>query len=323
MTTMLSTDIHSTAELISIALAAEREAIRRYTDLAREMHEYGNEEVGALFERMIDEEQEHERLLSEWAELAGITISTDIGPIRWQDPGVATIYDSDAVDPDQSIPYKALAFAVHNEERAFRYYSYVAANSKNPDVQSYAETLAREELGHAALLRAQRRHAWHVQRSKHETEPSIAPGTIYSMPDLLAATACIEECMADLIEVAIKEYPDLEAMAANTRAMLSTTEKALHEGDAPGVEVITTLKSIASWRTRKLAPVEDTPDALQRLSMACDRSFSFYDSVMVSAQDESVMLMAQRLSSHALDRISELRRLTARSRENADQHALS
>ncbi|MDH3947387.1 MAG: ferritin family protein [Gammaproteobacteria bacterium] len=318
---MLSTDIHSTAELISIALAAEREAIRRYSDLASEMYEYGNDEVGALFERMIDEEKEHERLLTEWAELEGLAINTNIGPIRWEDPGVATIYDAEAVDPDQSKPYKALAFAVHNEERAFRYYSYVAANSKDSDVRAYAEILAREELGHAALLRAQRRHAWHVQRSKHEAEPRIGPGTIYSIPDLLAAIVCIEECLADLIDAAANEYPDLKVLAANTRGMLSISEKALHEGDAPGVEIITTLKSIASWRTRKFSTTVDASTALRRLCMACDRSFSFYDSVVTSTQDESVMLMAQRLSTHALERISELRRLTASSCDCTDYNA--
>lgn len=319
---MLSENIHSTTELISIALAAEREAIRRYSDLARQMHEYGNDEVGALFERMIDEEKEHERQLSEWAELAGLEIRADVGPIRWEDPGVATIYDAEAVDPDQSIPYKALAFAVHNEERAFRYYSYVAANSKDPEVRAYAEVLAREELGHAALLRAQRRLAWHAQRSNHESEPRIDPGTIHSIPDLLAAIACIEECLAELIDAAANECPDLKVLAAKTREMLSVSEKALHEGDAPGVEVITTLKSIASWRTRKLATNEDTSTALQQLCMACDRSFSFYDSVVTSARDESIMLMAQRLTTHALERISELRRITDRSCGNTDQNAL-
>ena len=132
---MLGTDIQSTAELVSIALAAEREAVQRYSELASQMRQYGNDEAGALFERMADEERAHEKQLAEWATLSELAIMTDVGPVRWEDPGVATIYDAEAKDPDRCTPYKALAFAVHNEERAFRFYSYVAANSKDPDVR--------------------------------------------------------------------------------------------------------------------------------------------------------------------------------------------
>lgn len=317
-TTMLSIDIHSTAGLISIALAAEREAIRRYSELASKMREHGNDEAGALFERMIDEERAHEKQLMEWAALEGHVISTDVGPIRWEDPGVATIYDDEAKDPDQSTPYKALAFAVHNEERAFRFYSYVAAHSKDPDVRYHAEVLAHEELGHAALLRTLRRSAWHAQRSQPGTKPKIDPGVIHSIPDLLAATVCIEQFLAELMDVAGRELPDLKALAANTQEFLCACEKSLHEGDSPGTEVTTALKSIASWRERTLAATENAATALRRLCADCDRSFAFYDSVVTSAQDEAVMLMAQRLSTLALERIAELRRVTGRTCDHAD-----
>ncbi|MEN8108421.1 MAG: ferritin family protein [Pseudomonadota bacterium] len=318
---MLSTDIHTTAELISIALAAEREAIRRYSELAARMHEHGNEEAGSLFERMVDEERAHEKQLIEWATLEGLAISMDVGPIRWEDPGVATIYDAEAKDPDQSTAYKALAFAVHNEERAFRFYSYIAANSKDPDVRDHAEVLAREELGHAALLRTQRRRAWHAQRSQHRTEPGIDPGVIHSIPDLLAATVCIEQFFVDLIDAAGREFPDLKALAANTQEFLSACERALHDGDSPGTDLTTALKSIAPWRERTLAATENASTALRRLCADCDRSFAFYDSVVTSAQDESVMLMAQRLSTLALERIAELRRVTGSSCDHTDHKA--
>ena len=315
---MLSIDIHSTAGLISIALAAEREAIRRYSELASKMREHGNDEAGALFERMIDEERAHEKQLMEWAALEGHAISTDVGPIRWEDPGVATIYDDEAKDPDQSTPYKALAFAVHNEERAFRYYSYVAAHSKDPDVRDYAEVLAREELGHAALLRAQRRRAWHAQRSHHGSEPGIDPGVIQGTPDLLAVTVCIEQILTNLIDVAVREFPDLKTLAANTEQFLSTSKKALQDGSPPGTDTTTALRTIASWRERTSVAAGDATAALRRLCADCDRSFVFYDSVVTSAQDESVMLMAQRLSLRALERIAELHRVTGRSCDHTE-----
>ena len=55
---MLSSNIKNTSDLMSIALQAEREAIRRYSQLALDMHAAANESVAALFERMVLEEQE-------------------------------------------------------------------------------------------------------------------------------------------------------------------------------------------------------------------------------------------------------------------------
>jgi rubrerythrin len=262
---------------------------------------------------MIDEERAHEKQLTEWAELEDLSINRDIGPVRWEDPGVATTYDAEATDPDQSTPYKALAFAVHNEERAFRFYSYVAANCRDPVVRSHAEVLAHEELGHAAVLRALRRRAWHAQRRQHGSEPKIDPGLINGMPDLLAATVCIEQVLAGLIGAAAREHPDLETLAVPTEELLSTCAKSQQEGDIPGAELATALKSIASWRKRTMAAATNTAQALRLLSAGCDRNFAFYDSIVASTRDESVMLMAQRFSALALERIAKLRQLTDRS----------
>lgn len=319
---MLGTDIQSSADLISVALAAEREAIRRYSELADRMRALGNDEAAALFERMIDEERAHEKQLTEWAALEDLPINRDIGPVRWEDPGVSTTYDAEATDPDQSTPYKALAFAVHNEERAFRFYSYVAANSRDPVVRSHAEVLAHEELGHAALLRAQRRRAWHAQRTQHGIEPKIDPGAINGIPDLLAATICIEQILADLIDAAGHEHTDLGTLASLTRELLSTCEKAQQEVVTPAAGLATALKSIASWRERTLAAAGNTAEALRLLSAGCDRNFAFYDSIVTSTRDESVMLMAQRFSGLALERIAELRTLTGRSSDNTDHKAI-
>lgn len=158
---------------MSIALQAEREAIRRYSQLAARMHEGSNESTAALFERMVLEEEEHVRLLKQWMAQEHIDENPDIGPISWRDPQVSTTYDDEARNPYYSTPYRALAFAVHNEEIAFRFYTHVAAESENEAVREYAEVLAREELGHAALLRAERRRAYHAERETCSAEPRL------------------------------------------------------------------------------------------------------------------------------------------------------
>ena len=60
--------------------------------------------------------------------------------------------------------YQALAYAVRNEERAFTFYTYVAAEADRPDIRALAEDLARDELRHATLLRHYRRRAFHAER---------------------------------------------------------------------------------------------------------------------------------------------------------------
>jgi hypothetical protein len=60
-------------------------------------------------------------------------------------------------------PYRALAMAVRNEERAFAFWSYVAAFTADPEIRKAAEAMAREELAHVATLRKERRSAYHLE----------------------------------------------------------------------------------------------------------------------------------------------------------------
>ena len=307
----MNSDIRSTAGLLSIAAVAERETIRCYAEIAALMNAYGNSATGAVFERLVAEEQVQEQRLHKWARLAGLAIDLAIEPLAWDDPGVATVYDTEAKDPQLATPYKALAFAVHNAERGFRFYSYIAAHSKNPDVCDYAEILAREELAHAALLRVRRRRAWHAQRSRADAEPHIDAATIHATSDLLAATISTERPIAALLEIVGKEYPALQALVHSTREFISSKEKALQENELPGSELAAALLAITHWRESAALHPETSADALQRLLGLCDRSFTLYDSVVAATDDESVMLQAQHHSELALQRVADLRRLTA------------
>ena len=309
---VLSTNVKTTSDLMSIALQAEREAIRRYSELSLKMHGAENESAAALFERMVIEEQEHERLLLEWMAQEGIEENPDIPPVKWRDPNISTTYDDEARDPYQSSPYRALAFAVHNEEIAFRFYTHVAAESENETVRKYAEVLAREELGHAALLRAERRRAYHAEREANMAEPRLDPKAIHNEADLLAVAIHIDHFLADEMDSFAAETPEIDSLARETRLQININENALYD-DAlkekiiPGDDISRSLKEIDSYNVY-LEKNINTPDArLQRLCACCDRSFSFYDAVMETAIDEKVMLSAQKLTSLALDRIGVLK----------------
>ena len=311
---MLATRVKTTSDLMSIALQAEREAIRRYSQLAASMHEGNNESAAALFKRLVTEEQEHERLLLEWMAQEGIDENLEIDPISWRDPNVSTTYDEEARDPYTSSPYRALAFAVHNEEIAFRFYTQVAADSENTVVREYAEVLAREELGHAALLRAERRRAYHAERETNIIEPIYDPHTIHNEIDLLAAAIHIDRYLVNEMNMIAQDNAEIKKLAQETQQQISNNEnklKSLSHNDktAAGEEISKTLEQIDLYRAF-LKKNASTPDAsLQMLYACCDRSFAFYDAIVETTTDETVMLAAQKLTSITLDRIAILKQV--------------
>jgi len=309
---VLSTNVKTTSDLMSIALQAEREAIRRYSILAANMREGNNDSAAGLFERMVAEEQEHESLLLAWMVHEGIEEKESIGPISWQDPSISTIYNDEARDPYQSSPYRALAFAVHNEEIAFRFYTHVAANSESKMVRKYAEILAREELGHAALLRAERRRAFHAERKAERVEPRLDPKAVHNETDLLAAAIQIDQFLAVEMNELAESSPEIDTLARETRLQININENALYDNkmkkqESPGTEITGNLTQMKSYNEYLGEKSSTRTLRIQRLCACCDRSFSFYDAVVETATDEAVMLVAQKLSSLALDRIGVLK----------------
>lgn len=306
---MLSTKVKTTSDLMSIALAAEREAIKRYTKLVAMMQQGNNESSAALFQRMVIEEEEHERLLIEWMKQEKIQENPNIGPISWSDPNVSTTYNEEAHDPFFSSPYKALAFAVHNEEIAFRFYTHVAANSDNETVRKYAEILAKEELGHAALLRAERRYAYHAERKSEAKEPRLDPQVVHTDADLLVVAIHINHYLLEQMESIRKSKPQITPLANETAQQTLQLEEELKSKIQPGQEVIENVSQLKQFRDKESNDQEESDIELQRLWSCCDRSFSFYDSIVENASNEELYLEAQKLSSSALDKIGELKKI--------------
>ncbi|MCW9032274.1 MAG: ferritin family protein [Gammaproteobacteria bacterium] len=306
---MLSTNVKTTSDLMSIALEAEREAIRRYTKLVSMMRKGNNESSAALFERMVTEEVEHERLLLEWMEQEGIEVNSQIEPISWSDPNVSTTYNDEAHDPFFSSPYKALAFAVHNEEIAFRFYTHVAANSDNETVRKYAEILAKEELGHAALLRAERRYAYHAERESKPREPRLDPQAVHNEADLLTAAIHINRYLAEQMHSISKNKAEMNLLATKTEQQISKFENDLKTKTPPSKDILENINQLKQFRANE-EQSQDEPDIeLQRLWSCCDRSFAFYDSIVETATNEELLLAAQELTSLALEKIGELKKM--------------
>jgi len=311
---MLSTKIKSAQELMSIALQAERQTARRYAQLAVNMREAGNLSAAALFERMVIEEREHERRLLEWMERESLVEQPDMGPIRWRDPHISTTYDDDARDPHYSTPYKALASAVNNEVNAFLFYTHVAADADNDAVRGYAEALANEELEHAELFRAERRRAYHAERDASATQPIPDAGAIHSEADLLATAIHLDRYFVDGVSQLGIDSPELNALAQEARQQISNNEALLEDLSMHTPQLAHEIASAiltqsAIGRANDRSGLTTAGAELQQLRLGCDRCFVFYDAIVESTADESVMHVAQILASVALDRTGVLQRV--------------
>jgi rubrerythrin len=311
---MLSTKVTTAQELMSIALRAERETTRRYERLAADMREAGNLSAAALFERMVIEEREHECKLLEWMARESLEEQTDIGPIRWRDPLVSTTYDDEARDPRYSTPYKALAFAVNNEENAFRFYTHVAAEADNEAVRGYAEALAHEELEHAELFRAERRRAYHAERDCSEVYPLPDPGAIHSEAELLAITICLDRHFANAIGQIGIDSPRLAGLADEAQQQISKNKALLDSLPPTTPQVVDEIvSSILRQSDYDDAAIRDgfatVTSELQQLKILCDRSFTFYDAIVDSTTDEAIMHEAQAQASISLDRTGGLQQV--------------
>jgi len=158
--------IHSPDELFALAHAMEQEAAKRYAALADEMRRQGKIDLATVFEHLAAEEQSHVDSVVRWSK-SRVGAPPDPARISWQGPET---FDAQTISEITSsalmTPYRALSMAVRNEERAFAFWSYVAAHSDQGEIKRAAETMARQELEHVAKLRKERRRAYHEERRR-------------------------------------------------------------------------------------------------------------------------------------------------------------
>lgn len=167
--------LESLDELFALAHAMEQEAANRYDALAGDMRGQGKDDLADVFTQLAAAEREHVDSVAQWSQ-SRRGKSPDPALVRWEAP--------EPLDPETAAevkssrlmtPYRALAMAVRNEERAFAFWSYLAAYSRDPEVKKASEAMAKEELGHVATLRKERRRAYHRQHERDSAEASALP----------------------------------------------------------------------------------------------------------------------------------------------------
>ena len=277
-----------------MAEAQEQRAAARYDRLAERMDRFGSPETAALFRRLAAMEREHVEALAGWGGSAAQQGKIPDGM------GEGTAIDSDEV-PASLTPCRALAIAVRNEERAFSLLTYVAAHAGTSEIRARAEALALEELQHVALLRAQRRRAFHVERHDARDHERDIEAAIRSTADLRKVAGKLLSRVLEIHEGLARELVAIgDQRRAGLMSRLAADELAEvrrlgirysgSEAQTAGKDGTTGSAAPYSYAMR---PVEDMVDIL--LAVA-ERS-----------KDEGVVREAQRLSGLAITWLAELR----------------
>ncbi|MGE5514473.1 MAG: ferritin family protein [Bacteroidota bacterium] len=282
-------DVRSVDELMNIAVAMEAEAANRYGQLARRVESRGQAELAELFTRLAQLERDHQRGLEGWAGREGRSQPTPT-QFSWQLPETF----GDDADERPLDPYLALAVAVRNEERAFAFYTYLAALcAGDRELRTRAEALAREELKHVALLRGMRRRAF------HNRAPRTPTARIETIDDLRRLARGLEAGSAQLgrlLAAALAGHPAADLLArpaaeAGTLPASSTVDHARRDGRlAPGALPTAQLLHLA---------LSDAQEVLDT-----------YLSIAESTSQEDVLGEAQRLGEQAMARLALIRSLS-------------
>lgn len=137
-------------KFLAHAIELERDAARRFEDLAAAMGTEGNREVKEFFERMAGYSRMH---LAQAVARGGFREVPKMAPedFEWPDgtsPEVADWAGVDAFMDAQS----ALQLALESEQRGHAWYAAVAATTQSEEVRALALEFTEEEAEHVELL---------------------------------------------------------------------------------------------------------------------------------------------------------------------------
>jgi len=298
---LLSVDPHRKPvdldELLGLAQAIEVEAVARYAQLAELMLQRGETETAVVFRDMCEVEKGHVEFVAQRARSLGRELAP-AATFTWQLPAELSSSWDEVQHSLLLTPYRALAIAVTNEERAFALYSYLAAQAEAPEVARQAEILALEELAHAAQLRVQRRMRRQTHH-KHRTHP-----------ERRRTTAPPPETISEL------RVLDAQ-LAAQTSGTLNAIGRALEAaGDDASAHLVFAVArreaGVAGNETAGMAPgaapkAGGEPETLLREALRQLESASeTYEEVLAGAEHDDILQAAQTSLQRIVEGISAL-----------------
>lgn len=262
---------------MAIAAEVERRDADRYRELTR-LVATGDEEMTRCLEGLVAEKKLRLQTIEAWADTVGATLIPDATKIR-DLPFDPCARAGDRDDPALQGPFLLLAGAAAEKMRAFRFYSYFAAEATDPAVKVLAESFARGELAHAGELRALRRRAWRREgRRRIQWRALLA-----SLDDAKAAelARAIEGDAAAKIE----HLAAREASAEDTKKLLEAAS-VLRTAAGTAPDLSADIADLIFIQLTAHAPIDRARQLLERL-------FEISAIVARYAPSETIMRIAQ------------------------------
>lgn len=275
--------IRTLDEFFALAHAIETDAVARYTEVARQLRQQGAAHLADVFERLAEVERGHVREVTSWASRRGETAPVDSLP-PWPIPNTFDASPDETAQSKLLTPYRALASAVRHEERAFAFWTYVAAHADKTEVREAAERMAHEELEHVSLLRRERREAFHEQRSTSGAAKATANAADLAVQERRIAELLEQE---PTIYLEDREFAQLIVRASREAA---TELEALEANHHPTLSL-----------PRLPASLHDDPLAISEMLVEA------YLTIADSSKNSRVVEIAQHLAGAAIYRLATLR----------------
>ncbi len=281
--TVAPAPIRDLPELYATALHQAELAARRYGALAA--HPGKNlEALRPVFEALTARENIRiNAIKKDCIEACGAPPDMDRLPATFMDVVPAQEL-ADISQSSLSTPYTAWALAVRHRRRAFIYWTYVAALTKHPPVSLAAESLAREALVDANLLRRERRLAW---QDEHKI------GVENNLGEKNASAALLES----LLRRDVLTWSQTLPPEAGRQLLYAGTLGPSHHNAAPSENIEMPALEIEQIKRRALRRAE------QLLNVYLDEADR--------AKDQSSLEFAQELASRSIARLAGLRAAAA------------
>ena len=281
--------VQGIGELYAVAITQTQRAARRYGELAAAGDE-AFEPVRCVFEVLSQREAERVEAMKERC-VAAIGRVPGEADLRWTPVDLVPAEElSDVANSLLSTAYGAWALAVRHRERAFVFWSYVAAFAPAIAVRAAAEDMAREALRDGNLLRRERRLAWRAERKGAAGEH--APTTELSSAALLESL---------LLKDIFRWSQDMPSPQRGRLLSLIGGDPERH--GAP--EADTTEADMA------LPDPGSLEDIKHRALRRAEQLSAIYLDEADSAVDQSSLELAQQLAARSIARLADLRAIAS------------
>lgn len=287
---LTSTPTHAVktlAELYAIALAQAERAASTYDQMAASLtddSDHSVEPVRCVFETLREREQDR---------IAEIKLRRSTLPRKEADaaPAIGPVDDLvpkselvELADSSLSTPYQAWAIAVRHRQRAFVFWTYVAAHAAAPELRIAAETMAREALVDSDLLRRERRLAWRAE------QPRKGEDAAEGISGEMSSAALMESLLLKEIVRWSQTLPPTDQEKLLSSNGLAAADLAALGAELPGQ-----------------SDSETTADVPRRVVRYAEQLTSIYLDESDRATDQAGLELAQSLAASSIARLARLR----------------